>query len=142
MEKDEGGPRRLTSNVSEGRIADRGTPAYEASARGARSLRSVLIYGTLIPVIRSFRDKLTERLASGVAPKEAPFDVARRALNKLVLLDTATRLEDLRVPPGNRLEALSGSRAGQHSIRVNDQWRICFVWKDGDAFDVEFVDYH
>jgi len=58
------------------------------------------------------------------------------------MLDTATRVEDLRVPPGNRLEALKGNRAGQHSIRVNDQWRICFRWHDGDAYDVEFVDYH
>jgi proteic killer suppression protein len=61
---------------------------------------------------------------------------------KLFLLETVTRLEDLRVPPGNRLEALSADRAGQHSIRVNDQWRICFAWRDGDAHDVEFVDYH
>ena len=93
-------------------------------------------------VIRSFRDKRTEALASGVAPKGAPPDVARRARVKLFLLSTVTRLEDLRVPPGNRLEALSGARAGQQPIRVNDQWRVCFVWKDGDAYDVEFVDYH
>ena len=58
------------------------------------------------------------------------------------LLDTVTRPEDLRVPPGNRLEALVGERRGQHSIRVNEQWRVCFVWRDGDAYDVEFVDYH
>jgi toxin HigB-1 len=89
-------------------------------------------------VIRSFRDRRTERLARGEAAKGVPADVQRRAVNKLFLLDTATRLDDLRVPPGNRLEAL----AGQHAIRVNDQWRICFVWRDGDAFNVEFVDYH
>ena len=93
-------------------------------------------------MIRSFRDKRTEALGSGLAPKGVPGEVARRAVVKLFLLDTVTRLEDLRVPPGNRLEALSGNRAGQHSIRVNDQWRVCFVWKDGDAYDVEFVDYH
>jgi proteic killer suppression protein len=93
-------------------------------------------------VIRSFRDKRTEALAHGVAPMGAPSDVARRAVVKLFLLSTVTRLEDLRVPPGNRLEALSGARAGQHSIRVKDQWRVCFIWKDGDAYDVEFVDYH
>ncbi len=58
------------------------------------------------------------------------------------MLDTVTRLDDLRVPPGNRLEALKGDRAGQHAIRVNDQWRICFVWRDGDAYEVEFCDYH
>ncbi|WP_420541377.1 type II toxin-antitoxin system RelE/ParE family toxin [Phreatobacter oligotrophus] len=58
------------------------------------------------------------------------------------MLDTVTRLDDLRVPPGNRLEALKGDRTGQHAIRVNDQWRICFVWRDGDAYEVEFCDYH
>jgi toxin HigB-1 len=93
-------------------------------------------------VIRSFRDKRTQALAAGAAPKGVPPEVARRAVTKLFLLATVTRLEDLRVPPGNRLEALVGGRAGQHSIRVNDQWRVCFVWKDGDAHDVEFVDYH
>ncbi len=93
-------------------------------------------------MIRSFRDNLTEDLAAGRAPKRVPRDVAERAVRKLFLLDTVTRLDDLRVPPGNRLEALSGERRGQHSIRVNEQWRICFVWRDGDAYDVEFVDYH
>jgi len=93
-------------------------------------------------VIRSFRDKRTEALRQREAPKRVPADVARRTVTKLFLLDTVTRLEDLRVPPGNRLEALSGGRAGQHSIRVNDQWRLCFVWRDGDAYEVELVDYH
>lgn len=63
-------------------------------------------------------------------------------MTRLFLLDTVTRLDDLRVPPGNRLEMLRGTRSGQHSIRVNDQWRICFVWREGDAHDVEFCDYH
>ena len=93
-------------------------------------------------MIRSFSDSRTEKLSRGVIEKSIPFDVARRAVNRLVLIATVTRLEDLRVPPGNHLEALKGSRHGQHSIRVNQQWRICFVWRDGDAFDVEFVDYH
>jgi proteic killer suppression protein len=93
-------------------------------------------------MIRSYRDKRTLALAAGAAPRGLPQDVARRAVRKLFMLDTVTRLEDLRVPPGNRLEALSGDRAGQHSIRVNEQWRICFVWRDGEAYDVEFVDYH
>lgn len=93
-------------------------------------------------MIRTFKNKRTENLAAGRAPRSMPADVARRAVTKLFLLDTVTRLDDLRVPPGNRLEALSGERRGQHSIRVNDQWRICFVWRDGDAYDVEFVDYH
>ena len=68
--------------------------------------------------------------------------IARVALRKLAMLDAADRLDDLRLPPGNRLEALRGNRSGQHSIRVNDQWRICFRWQDGDAFEVEIVDYH
>jgi len=91
-------------------------------------------------MIRSFGGKLTRDLAAGKAPKKVPRDVAERAVRKLFLLETVTRLDDLRVPPGNRLEALSGERCGQHSIRVNEQWRICFVWRDGDAYDV--VDYH
>ena len=93
-------------------------------------------------MIRSFRDKRTQSLASGRAPRGVSGDVAKRAVVKLFLLDTVMRLEDLRVPPGNRLEALSGDRKGQHAIRVNDQWRICFVWREGEAHDVEFVDYH
>lgn len=64
------------------------------------------------------------------------------ALRKLLIMDAATARNDLRVPPGNRLERLGGSRAGQDSIRINDQWRICFVWKDGDAYEVEITDYH
>ncbi len=93
-------------------------------------------------MIRSFKDKPTEDLAAGKPPKRIPRDVAERGVRKLFLLDTVTRLEDLRIPPGNRLESLGGDRRGQHSIRVNDQWRICFVWRDGDAYEVEFVDYH
>jgi proteic killer suppression protein len=75
-------------------------------------------------------------------PKGFPPDLAKAARRNLRMLDTATRLDDLRVPPGNRLEALSGSRAGQHAIRVNDQWRLCFVWADGNAHAVQIVDYH
>jgi toxin HigB-1 len=92
-------------------------------------------------VIRSFRCRDTEDLFNdyAVGRFRAIERVARR---KLAVLDAAGRLEDLRVPPGNRLEALRGDRAGQWSIRINDQWRICFVWEDNDAFDVEIVDYH
>ena len=95
-------------------------------------------------MIRSFRDKLTEDLAAGTAPKRVPRDVAERAVRKLFLLDTVTRLDDLRVPPGNRLEALSGDRQGQYSIRINQQWRICFEWPQGadGPENVEIVDYH
>ena len=75
-------------------------------------------------------------------PKGFPSDLAKAARRKLRVLAAAVRLEELRTPPGNHLEALGGDRAGQHSIRVNDQWRVCFVWRDGDAFEVEILDYH
>jgi proteic killer suppression protein len=93
-------------------------------------------------VIKTFADKRTAALFLGRFVKAVPSDVAVRAKRKLDLIDSAASLEFLRVPPGNRLEALRGDRAGQHSIRVNDQWRICFRWIDGHAFDVEFCDYH
>jgi toxin HigB-1 len=93
-------------------------------------------------VIRSFADRETDRVWHEEGSRRLPTDIQQRALNKLALLHRARRLDDLRVPPGNRLEALRGGRAGQHSIRVNDQWRICFRWVAGDAFDVEICDYH
>ena len=93
-------------------------------------------------MIRSFGDRETERLFRREPVRKLPLDVRRVALRKLVLLDAAESIEDLRVPPGNRLEKLTGDRAGQHSIRINDQWRVCFRWKEGDAQDVEIVDYH
>jgi proteic killer suppression protein len=93
-------------------------------------------------MIRSFRDKETERLFSRRFSWRFPPSLHRPAWRKLAILDAAERLEDLRVPPGNRLEKLSGDREGQHSIRINDQWRICFRWSEGDAYDVEIVDYH
>ena len=93
-------------------------------------------------MIRSFASRVTERLFQRERVRGLPPNLLRVALRKLVQLDAATALDDLRVPPGNRLEKLRGDRAGQHSIRINDQWRICFRWRDGDAFDVEIVDYH
>ncbi len=93
-------------------------------------------------MIRSFRDKETGKLFRRERSKAMPPDLQRVALRKLPLLDAATLLQDLKVPPGNRLEALSGDRVGQHSIRVNERCRVCFVWKDGDAPEVEIVDYH
>jgi proteic killer suppression protein len=93
-------------------------------------------------MIRSFRDRDTERVFRRDRPRRLPASIQRRALRKLVMLDAATRLGDLRVPPGNRLERLSGDREGQHSIRVNERWRVCFVWSRGDAHDVEITDYH
>jgi proteic killer suppression protein len=93
-------------------------------------------------VIRSFRDPETERLFRRERSRRLPGDIRRVALRKLVMLDAAVLLDDLRVPPGNRLEARKGARHGQHSIRINDQWRICFRWRNGGADDVEVVDYH
>jgi proteic killer suppression protein len=93
-------------------------------------------------MIRSFADRVTERLFQRERVRGLPPALLRVALRKLAQLDAATALDDLRVPPGNRLEKLRGDRAGQHSIRINDQWRICFRWRDGDAFNVEIVDYH
>jgi proteic killer suppression protein len=93
-------------------------------------------------VIRSFHDSDTERLFKRERIRRLPPDIQRIALRKLVLLDAATSLADLRIPPANRLEKLVGNRLGQHSIRINDQWRICFRWSGGDAHDVEIVDYH
>jgi proteic killer suppression protein len=93
-------------------------------------------------VIRSFRDTDTERLFKRQQSRRLPTDLQRVALRKLVLLDAATSLLDLRIPPANHLEKLLGKRVGQHSIRINDQWRICFRWAGGDAHDVEIVDYH
>jgi toxin HigB-1 len=93
-------------------------------------------------VNRSFADKRTAAIWADLMPKGFPNDLAKVARRKLRMLASATRLEDLQRPPGNRLETLIGDRAGQYSIRVNEQWRLCFVWRDGDAFDVEVVDYH
>ena len=92
--------------------------------------------------IRSLGDSEAESLFRGRPSRRLPSDIQRAARRKLLMLDAATELDSLRVPPGNRLEPLRGNRAGQHSIRINSQWRICFVWKDGAAHEVEIVDYH
>ena len=93
-------------------------------------------------MIRGFADKNTERLFQRERVKKFAGKLQRAALRKLLLLDAAESLRDLRVPPGNRLEKLEGDREGQYSIRINDQWRICFRWDDDGARDVEIVDYH
>jgi proteic killer suppression protein len=93
-------------------------------------------------VILSFRDKETEKLWRSGKNRRIPANIRRRAFYKLAILNAAVTLDNLKVPPGNQLEALLGDRAGQHSIRINDQYRVCFVWRDGNAFDVEIVDYH
>lgn len=93
-------------------------------------------------MIKSFADRRTQALYRTGAAKRFPADVAARATRKLEYVDLATRLHDLKVPPGNRLHALRGDRRGQHAIAINDQWRICFRFVDGDAYDVEVCDYH
>lgn len=93
-------------------------------------------------MIKTFADRHTRELYETGKSKRWPPNIIRRAVRKLEYLDLAVRPEDLRVPPGNRLHALSGDREGQHSISINDQWRICFRFQDGDAYDVEICDYH
>lgn len=93
-------------------------------------------------MIRSFADAETERIWLGRRSRRFPPEIQPTALRKLRLINQARVLADLRIPPGNRLEALHADRRGSHSIRINDQWRICFVWREGAAFDVEIVDYH
>jgi proteic killer suppression protein len=93
-------------------------------------------------VIRSFRDRDTEDVFNRLPARRLPRDILRPARRRLLILDAAESLADLRIPPGNRLERLSGERAGQYSIRINVRWRICFSWREGDAYHVESVDYH
>ena len=93
-------------------------------------------------MIMSFADEDTERLFAGCVSRRIPASICRVALRKLIQVNGAADLDFLRVPPGNRLEQLKGNRLGQHSIRINDQWRVCFVWLDGNAYKVEIVDYH
>jgi proteic killer suppression protein len=93
-------------------------------------------------MIKSFRSREAEKIWSGIRSKRLPQSIQQIARRKLRMLNNARSLNDLRIPPANRLEALRGNRKGQHSIRINDQWRICFMWMDGDAVNVEIVDYN
>lgn len=93
-------------------------------------------------MIQSFYDEDAERIFHGTIVRRFPVELQRVILRKLLMLDAATELGDLKVPPGNKLEKLSGDRKGQYSIRINEQWRVCFSWHDGAAHDVEIVDYH
>ena len=93
-------------------------------------------------MIKSFKSKETEKIYNRERSKKLPQDIQQVALRKLRMLNNAQVLADLRVPPANRLEKLKGQREAQHSVRINDQWRICFIWEDGNAFEVEIVDYH
>jgi proteic killer suppression protein len=93
-------------------------------------------------VIKSFADQETEKICCGEISRKLPPAIQRTARRKLVYLDEADNLKDLQAPPGNRLEALMGDRKGQHSVRINDQWRVCFTWKQPHAYNVEITDYH
>jgi len=93
-------------------------------------------------MIRSFSDKDTEKVFQRIRIRKLSNDLQLITQRKLVMIDAAGTIKDLKIPPGNRLEKLSGVRKGQYSIRINDQWRICFIWRDGDAYNVEIVDYH
>jgi toxin HigB-1 len=93
-------------------------------------------------VIKTFKDAETQRIYQRERSRKLPSDIQHVALRKLRMINNAININDLRVPPANRLEKLSGDREGQYSIRINDQWRICFVWKNGDALNVEITDYH
>ncbi len=93
-------------------------------------------------MIRNFKDNEAEKIFNRQHSRRLPSDIQHVALRKLRMLNRAQTLQDLRVPPANRLERLSGNRAGQYSIRINDQWRICFEWQDGEVLQVEIVDYH
>lgn len=93
-------------------------------------------------MIKTFKDKETKKIYFRERSRKLPPDIQQVALRKLRMINNAKTINDLRIPPANRLEKLTGNRSGQHSIRINDQWRICFIWKDGDATDVEITDYH
>ena len=93
-------------------------------------------------MIVSFANKETEKIWQGISSRKLPPDIQERALRKLRQLEASANLDDLRNPPGNRLEALSGDRVGQYSIRITKQWRLCFIWENGNAYQVEIVDYH
>lgn len=93
-------------------------------------------------MVKSFKDKETEKVYSREGSSKLPRNIQQVALRKLRMINNAKNLNDLRIPPANRLEKLKGAREGQYSIRINDQWRICFTWKEADAYDVEITDYH
>lgn len=106
------------------------------------TLDVIVVWRYVFSMIQSFACKETEKIFQGRFSSKLPQDIQRLAARKLELIDGAGELDDLTTPPGNRLEALRGERTGLYSIRVNEQWRICFRWRDGNAFEVEIVDYH
>lgn len=124
--------------------AERVVPLADVSISPPALCLTLIVSATTIScwVIRSYGDKDTQAVAERRRARKLPEDIQRRAQRKLMILNNATNLDDLRIPPGNRLKALSGDRAGQHSIRLNNQWRVCFVWRDGNAYQVKIVEYH
>ena len=120
------------------------SPIQNATTHGGndQAIADNNVFRYCLQVIATFRDGDTEKIYRRDRVKRFPPEVQRRAHRKLLLIQAAASVPDLRVPPGNRLEKLVGKRAGQYSIRVNDQWRICFRWKQGNAHDVEITDYH
>ncbi len=96
----------------------------------------------MLTMIKSFKEKETERIYSRELSRRLPNDIQQIALRKLRMLNNAKTINDLRIPPANRLEKFGGDRAGKYSIRINDQWRVCFIWDAGDAYEVEITDYH
>ena len=136
--------RRSTSarpRRSAGHLIQRST-GVELSTRTIVTLDVNILQRYYMSMILSFRCKETEKLAGGRYSRKLPINIQRIAARKLKMLNDAVELNDLRVPPANRLEALKGRRKAQHSIRINDQWRLCFRWHKGNASDVEIVDYH
>ncbi len=131
---------RAISSIMAQRRSTLASPNAAVVPGGSVASYNAMRYGNRM--IRSFARRETALIWSGRRSRKLPSDIQAAALRKLRILNQARVLEDLRVPPGNRLEALKGNRAGQHSIRINDQWRICFVWNEGGANDVEIVDYH
>jgi proteic killer suppression protein len=93
-------------------------------------------------MIKSFKDNETEKIYRREVSRKLPRDIQQVALRKLRMINNAKNINDLRIPPANRLEKLSGDREGQYSIRINEQWRICFIWRNGEAYEVEIIDYH
>lgn len=106
------------------------------------SFEDIILKGYNSGMIKTFRDSETEKVFNGRFSRKLPQDIQRIAERKLIMLHRSASLTDLRVPPSNRLEALQGERSGQYSIRVNDQWRICFAWREDGVYEVEIVDYH
>lgn len=96
----------------------------------------------IIQVIKSFKSRETEKIYLRAGSSKLPSDIQQVSLRKLRMINNAKSINDLRIPPANRLEKLKGDREGQYSIRINDQWRICFIWQAGDAYEVEITDYH